>query len=171
MYTRTVTIENNQVVALNGALREMSVFMGGVGYEITERIELTITTESERLASVIEQLLEIPKAQTPEAMVVNTAPPELVVVNSVCPPPVEVHSVVTLPAGIAASRVEPAPGGLVACNVVERSAICECCQKPFIRSRKGQTHCNKPECIKAKQAEYSRKYLAKKKAEKELEVA
>ncbi len=51
-----------------------------------------------------------------------------------------------------------------AANLEEKSTICPNCQGAFIRKRKDQKFCDKPECRKAAQKEYQRANMVKRNA-------
>jgi hypothetical protein len=183
MYKRIVMVENDQVVTLNAALREVAAFLGGAPYEIANRIELTITTDSERMAEILRCILGEPPAPEPEPAAVEVEPVieqapvpavaqavELAAVAEAWPGvmvgeeqvvtsgPVEIHSVVTVTQVPEPVGTGSAPGGLIACNVAERSAICPYCHHSYIRTRKNQPCCKQREYLREHAKYQARKY-------------
>jgi hypothetical protein len=135
----TILIENNQVIPLTSGLEQLSQFLGCVQYEIKERIELTISTEDNRLLSAVSALVSRPES-IPEESSLPVMPAETMP---------EIKQEIVASGG---------SQGMVACNAGERTAICPNCQRPFIRRRKDQDYCMKPECQKAKRKEYAKEY-------------
>lgn len=107
----------------------------GAEMEIMETI--SITTPDARLARMIEGLIGGAPVVQPEE---STPPP-------------------MTPDGYAG------PHGLVAANRADLDTICESCGGHFIRRRKDQRYCYKPDCQKEKQRQYKETWLLKKRGE------
>lgn len=184
MHTHTILIDQAQVIPLIQALNAACQFLGGVKYQTTEKIQLTIETESSDLADVLECLAgsysvdEIDIDDLYEIMADNAgeagdkAQPEQEaqpsrlqsIVNAPDDPLLEQELAAHMRPVVIQDPVDAekhAQRGLVACNEIERSVECPSCHNRFIRTSKNQDYCKRPECIKERARVYARKYYKK----------
>ena len=174
MFTETFMVNDAQVAEFYSALQHLREFLGGVTYQIDHRIELTFSTEDKRLIYVVRALIgqkldefePIDDQVLPIAGKTSAEQPEQPFPQAIIfaqPKEPTYSGEKHLPPGIKASqKIDKPAGGLVACNVAERSATCPNCQGSFIRRRRDQVYCEKPDCRKVAQREQNRKWLAKK---------